>query len=225
MRILVVNPNTTESMTRSIRVGARAAAGPGTQVDAVQPLHGPAAIEGPLDEARCLPGLLDVIATRPADGYVLACFGDPGLDAARVLADAPVVGIAEAALRTAGYLGRGFGVVTTVAAELAHIRDLTARYGVAGSCRSVRACDLPVLDVQRDPEAVKRILAEARAAVELDGAEVIVLGCAAMTELRDELAAELGVPVIDGVAAAVATVEGLARLGLRTSRAGAYGRG
>ena len=101
MRIKVINPNTTQSMTDKIGACARAAARPGTEVIAVSPSMGPASIESHYDEALNVPGLLAEIAAGEAqgiDGYVIACFGDPGLKAARELAGAPVVGIAEAAM-------------------------------------------------------------------------------------------------------------------------------
>jgi allantoin racemase len=153
---------------------------------------------------------------------VIACFGDPGLDAAREVAPGPVLGIAEAAMRTATYLGRSFSVVTTLSRTTGRTEELVDRYGVRPFCRSVRACEVPVLELATDPDARKRVLEECRAAVETDGAEVVVLGCAGMADLCADLTVEVGVPVVDGVAAAVATLEGLVRLGLSTSRAGGY---
>ena len=105
MQIRIVNPNTTWSMTRLIGAAAASVAGPGTVVEAVSPAMGPASIESHYDEALAVPGLLSEIERGEAegvDGYVIACFGDPGLEAARELASGPVVGIAEAAMRTAG---------------------------------------------------------------------------------------------------------------------------
>ena len=225
MIIKVVNPNTTASMTRLIEASARTAAGPGTGVIAVGSAMGPASIESHYDEALSVPGLLaEITGGQPADGYVIACFGDPGLDAAREVASGPVVGIAEAAMRAAGYLGRSFSVVTTLARTAGRAYELADRYGVRAYCRNVRACEVPVLELDTDPKARARIAEECRAALEVDGAEVIVLGCAGMADLCAELGAELGVPVVDGVAAAVAAVEGLVRLGLTTSRAGEYAR-
>ena len=117
MLLTVINPNTTESMTATIGRAAAAVAGPGTTVRAVTRAMGPVSIESHYDEALAVPGVLAEIAAGErlgSAGYVIACFGDPGLDAARELAAGPVVGIAEAALRTACYLGRGFSVVTTL---------------------------------------------------------------------------------------------------------------
>ncbi|CAM3860089.1 aspartate/glutamate racemase family protein [Smaragdicoccus niigatensis] len=223
MRIMVINPNTSAAMTTLIGGCARAVAGQGTTVVAVSPSMGPASIESHYDEALAVPGILDEIRNgEPADAYVLACFGDPGLDAAREIARGPVVGIAEAAMRTATYVARSFSVVTTLGRTTGRAQELVDRYGVRAYCRSVRACEVPVLELETDPEAKKRILAECRRAVEQDGAESIVLGCAGMADLCAELSGELGVPVIDGVTAGVTIVEGLVRLGVSTSRVGEY---
>ena len=106
MLIKVINPNTSEPMTEAIKRSARAVAG--VDVHAVTAPMGPASIESHYDEALAVPGVLAELGG--ADGYVIACFGDPGLDAAREVADGPVVGMAEAAMRAASYLGRGFSV-------------------------------------------------------------------------------------------------------------------
>ena len=207
MLITVVNPNTTASMTRQIGRCAAAVAAVGTTVVAVNPEMGPASIESHYDEALAVPGLLAEIGRGEqagADGYVIACFGDPGLDAARELARGPVVGIAEAAMHCATFLGRGFGVVTTLSRTLGRARDLVSHYGFDRQCVSLRACEVPVLELD-DPAggAYAAILGECRDAVAIDGAEVIVLGCAGMADLCSRLSAAVGVPVVDGVAAAV----------------------
>jgi allantoin racemase len=225
MHIRVINPNTTESMTALIEASARAVAGPGTTVDAVNPSMGPASIESHYDEALAVPGLLAEIAAgerRGVDGYVVACFGDPGLDAAREIAAGPVVGIAEAAMHAATLLGRGFSVVTTLARTRGRALDLAERYAPSGACKGVYACDIPVLDLERDPASFKRVVDLARAALENDGSDVIVLGCAGMADLCAAATAELGVPVVDGVAAATVLVQSLVTLGLRTAKRNEY---
>ncbi|MFT4286475.1 aspartate/glutamate racemase family protein [Nocardioides sp.] len=219
MRILVVNPNTTASMTALIESCARAAVGPGVTLDAVNPAHGPVSIESHYDEAVATPYLLSVIgAARGYDGFVIACFGDPGLLAARELVDAPVVGIAEAAMHTATYLGRSFSVVTTLSRVIGHTWDIAHAYGVASRCAGVHACEIPVVELETDPAARATITEACRQALEQDGSDVIVLGCAGMADLCAKISAELGVPVVDGVAAAAAEVEKLVRLGLTTSK-------
>jgi allantoin racemase len=225
MRILVVNPNTTASMTALIEECARAVAGPGVSVDAVNPTTGPVSIESHYDEALAVPGLLAAVAAGEAegyDGYVVACFGDPGLLAARELAAGPVVGIAEAAMRTASYLGRSFSVVTTLSRTVGHTRELTTSYGVAAQCAGVHACEIPVVELETDPLARATVLAACEAALEQDGSDVLVLGCAGMADLAAHVSAQLGVPVVDGVVAATLQVETLVRMGLRTSVRGEF---
>ncbi|MGD9528246.1 aspartate/glutamate racemase family protein [Pseudonocardia sp.] len=227
MRILIVNPNTTASMTALIGECGAVAASAGTVVDAVTPSMGPASIESHYDEALAVPGLLAEIARAEresrADAYVVACFGDPGLDAARELARGPVVGVAEAAMRTACYLGRGFTVVTTLARTAGRAWDLAERYGAGPFCRNVRSCEIPVLELEDPASAARaRITDECRRAVAEDGCDAIVLGCAGMADLAADIAAEVGVPVVDGVAAAVRTAETLVALGLTTGSRGEY---
>ena len=222
MHIRIINPNTTASMTDKIGRAAAAVAAPGTRIEARNPSMGPASIESHYDEALAVPGLLTEIEAgnaEGADGFVIACFGDPGLDAARELANGPVIAIAEAAMHTASFLGRGFSVVTTLGRTTGRAWELAERYGMHRFCRNVRACEVPVLDLELpDSPARQRILAECKLAVEDDGADAIVLGCAGMADLCAELTAELGVPVVDGVAAATKQVEALVAQGLTTSR-------
>src|SRR5450432_1172688 len=107
MRIKVINPNTTRTMTETIGRAAAAAAAPGTTILAASPSMGPVSIEGHYDEALSVVGLLDEIRKGEAtgcDGYVIACFGDPGLLAAREIARGPVIGIAEAAMHAASLI-------------------------------------------------------------------------------------------------------------------------
>ncbi|WP_039797422.1 aspartate/glutamate racemase family protein [Nocardia araoensis] len=225
MRIRVVNPNTTRAMTDTIEQCARAVAGPGTLLDAVTSEMGPASIESHYDEALSVPGLLAAIRRGEAegvDGYVLACFGDPGLDAARELAGGPVIGIAEAAMHTAAHLGRGFSVVTTLGRTVGRAADLAERYGMRRFCRGIHACEIPVLALDTDPDARKIVIEACREAVEADGSDVIVLGCAGMADLCAQVRAEVGVPVVDGVAAATLTVQSLLTLGLRKSGRGEF---
>jgi allantoin racemase len=115
--------------------------------------------------------------------------------------------------------------VTTLARTVVIAEHLVDKYGVRSHCRRVRACDVPVLELD-DPAsgAYRKILAECRAALAEDRCGAIVLGCAGMADLCDRLGAELGVPVIDGVAAATVTAVGLVRAGLATSKRGDYAR-
>ena len=226
MQILVVNPNTTAAMTDTIARAAAKAAAPGTRIVAVNPDIGPESIEGYYDGALAVPGLLRAVAAGEAGGvagHVIACFDDTGLDACRALAHAPVVGIGEAAFHAASLIAGRFSVVTTLSRSIPTIEANLVRYGLAARCARVRASEVPVLELERrEPDACRRIDAEIDAAMREERAEAIVLGCAGMADFAGELAARHGVPVVDGVAAAVVLVEGLARLGLRTSKLGGY---
>jgi allantoin racemase len=224
MRLLVVNPNTTRSMTEKIGAAARAAASPGTEIVAVNPESGPPSIEGYFDEVFAIPGMIGEMRTAgPVDGTVIACFDDTGLDAARSFSPAPVVGIGEAAFHLASLIAGRFSVVTTLSRSVPAIEQNLVRYGLMSRCAKVRASDVPVLelDIPGSP-ARARISREIDRAMQEDGAEAIVLGCAGMADLAADLSREHGLPVVDGVAAAVKLAESLCALGLRTSKLRGY---
>ncbi|MCZ8316681.1 aspartate/glutamate racemase family protein [Phreatobacter sp.] len=224
MHLTIVNPNTTASMTHTIGEAARAVAAPGTVIEAVNPEHGPASIEGYYDEVHAIPGMLAEMRARPgADAFVIACFDDTGLEAARSLMDAPVIGIGEAAMHLATLVAGRFSVVTTLAVSVPALEHNVHKYGFSHRCGRVRSCEVPVLELE-DPAsgAYGLISAEISRAKTEDRAEAIVLGCAGMADLAARLSAEHGIPVIDGVAAAVKLAESLHALGLKTSKACGY---
>ncbi|MEO5806939.1 aspartate/glutamate racemase family protein [Devosia sp.] len=225
MQLLVVNPNTTASMTATIASAATMAAASATQIIAATSSMGPVSIEGYYDEAFALPGLLMEIARQEragVDAAVIACFDDTGLDAARAMASIPVIGICEAALATAGFIAKRFTVVTTMERSRVPIEELVHRYGMVGRAK-VRAANISVLSLE-DPNsgARDRLRNEIVKAIEQDNAEAIVLGCAGMADLAKTLQREFGMPVIDGVGAAVKQAEALVALGLSTSKRGSY---
>ncbi len=224
MRILLVNPNSTVSMTEKAAQAARRVVRPGTEVVAATPAGSPPSIQGFFDVAMCLPGLLAEIARNPeADAVVIACFDDTGLDAARAMVEVPVLGIGEAAFHAASMLSCRFSVVTTLRRSVPGIEANLVRYGLAARCGRVRSTEIPVLHLERgDPATTGRIADEIRHAIDEDGAEAIVLGCAGMTDLMDGLSARFGLPVIDGVTCAVAFAEALVAVGARTSKVGGY---
>jgi len=210
-------------MTEKIGIAARKAASPGTEIIACNPMMGPVSIEGHYDEALSVVGILEEIRQGErdgVDGYVIACFGDPGLLAARELAKGPVLGIAEAAMHTATFVATGFSIVTTLSRTQIIAQHLVERYGMTHFCRKIRAIDLPVLSLEEDSFAKKMIINECQVALKEDGCGAIALGCAGMTDLTTEISAQIGIPVIDGVSAAVKFVEMLVSLGLTTSKVG-----
>src|SRR6195952_5895024 len=114
-KILIVSPNTTASMTKTIGEAARAVAAAGTEITDVTSSMGPVSIEGFYDEAFAVPGLIQALLNAPdADAGIIACFDDTGLDAARSVARFPMVGICEAALVTAGQPAKRIAATTTL---------------------------------------------------------------------------------------------------------------
>jgi allantoin racemase len=223
MKIKVINPNTTASMTEKIGIAACKVASPSTEIIACNPTMGPVSIEGHYDEALSVVGILEEIRkgeTEGVDGYVIACFGDPGLLAARELAKGPVLGIAEAAMHAATFVATGFSIVTTLSRTQIIAQHLVERYGMTHFCRKIRAIDLPVLNLEADSFAKTMILKECQIALKEDGCGAIALGCGGMADLATEISNQLGIPVIDGVSAAVKFVEMLVSLGLTTSKVG-----
>jgi allantoin racemase len=201
MRLLFINPNATDSMTTAIGDAARLAV-PEATIVARTNRSGPASIQGEADGAAAVPGLLAEIAAASGEAFdamVIACFDDTGRDAAREAAPCPVIGIGEAAFHAATLVGRRFSVVTTLPVSVPIIERNIAAYGFGPACVRVRASGVPVLAVEA---AEAEIAAEAARADAEDGIDSLVLGCAGMAGLAERLADRLGLPVIDGVAAA-----------------------
>ena len=226
MKIAVINPNTSVGMTAKIGEAARAAAAPGTQILAVNPSFGAASIEDHHDDVWAAAGVLEQVGAAQSAGanaYVIACFGDPGLNAARELARGPVIGIAEAAFHMATLVATHFSVVTTLTRTCVIAEHLLLQYGFERRCRGVHGTDIAVLELD-DPasDAFQRILTSAQNALRTDRSSAIVLGCAGMADLCAALQQRLGVPVIDGVAAAVKLAESLVSLRLATSKLGDF---
>ncbi|MEV4737107.1 MULTISPECIES: aspartate/glutamate racemase family protein [unclassified Microbacterium] len=225
MRILVANVNTTESMTEGIAAAARAVASPGTEIVGITPAFGAESCEGNFESYLAAIAVMDAITRYEGeyDAVIQAGYGEHGREGLQELLTVPVVDITEAAASTAMHLGRSYSVVTTLDRTVPLIEDRLILGGLHDRCASVRSSGLGVLELESDPErAIKAIVAEAQIAVEQDRAEVIVLGCGGMAELKDRVVERCGVPVVDGVQAAVAVAEGLVNLGLTTSKVRTY---
>ncbi|MET8688700.1 aspartate/glutamate racemase family protein [Streptomyces sp. NPDC004732] len=228
MRIVVTNCNTTRSMTEEIVRGARDAASAGTTVTGLTPAWGVESAEGWLDSYLSAAAVLDALRAHdasgePYDAVVMAGFGEHGREGARELLDVPVVDITEAAAHLACLLGRRYGVVTTLDRARGQIEDSLHAAGVARNCAVVVGTGLGVLDLGDEERTVRAFLAAGERARDA-GAEVLVLGCAGMTGLQRAVGEKLGMPVVDGVGAAVRLAESLVGLGLTTSRVGAYAK-
>ncbi len=222
MRILVMNVNTSKSMTDLIAKSARLAAHPSTEIVAIEPTWGPASVEGYYDSFISASAILARLSTynEPYDALVWAGFGEHGFQGAQEFLSVPVIDISHAAAHIACLVGRRFGIVTTLNRSRALIEESLNVAGLMGRCASIRATGLGVLELEANPvETKERFVLEALKCIE-SGADVIVLGCAGMAGLERYISAELGIPVIDGVASAVKLAESCVNLGLRTSKIG-----
>jgi allantoin racemase len=226
MELLLINPNTTAAMTAHMVEAAEAVAAPGTTITGVTVTGSVPFIDGYSDEALAAAAVVRCVAghDRSFDAAIVACFGDPGLYAAREVTDAPVVGIAEASFALAMSLGHRFGIVSTIDRATPATLDLLRHYGIESRCAAVEPTGVDVLDLDADPvRAADAIAAAGRRAIDA-GAEALCLGCGAMVGTRAIVEERLGVPVVEAVPAAVRLAESLVSLGLRTSKIRAFAR-
>jgi allantoin racemase len=221
-RITVINPNTSAELTATITKAAQAVAGAGVSVTGVHPAAGVPSVESHAEEAIAAVGVIEQVRAHQADtdAFVIACFGDTGVPAAREVATCPVVGMTEAALQTACLVAHRFVVITLPARTIAHSDRVVRALGLEHRC-TVIAVDVAVADLVAGSTHLLDAFDEAARAA--DRAEAVVLGCAGLADLIDPLSDRLGVPVIDGIAAGVGIAAGLVAMGLNTSRASTFG--
>jgi allantoin racemase len=225
MKVLVVNVNTTASMTAAIADSARSVAAPGTEIVPLTPTVGAESVEGNFESYLAAVAVMSAVETYsgPFDAVVQAGFGEHGREGLQELLDVPVVDITEAAGHLASLIGHRYSVVTTLDRAVPLIEDRLLLAGLRDRCASVRSSGLSVLQLEEDPEAaVKAIVREAELAVREDRAEVICLGCGGMAGLDEAVRRATAVPVVDGVTAAVKLAESLVALGLSTSKVRTY---
>ena len=216
MRILVINPNSDPKMTEAIRKSATDYAGDRYEVVCELTPGAPKFIETYGDDLAAAPGMLKLVEEYESqcDAFVIACHGDPNLDAIKEKTKIPVVGIGEASMKIASMLGHSFSVVTTAKRSIPPKEVQARKYHLQDLLVSVRA---PAADAS-DCENEELFLDLAKAAVEEDLAEVIVLGCAGLTGMDKLIQESLGVPTLDGVVCALIVAEGLVRYGVSTSK-------
>lgn len=204
MRLLYLNPNATAAMTEGVVSVARAAL-PQAEVLGWTNTSGPPAIQGPEDGAMAVAGLMAMLPAAQAaqaDVIVIACFDDTGLALLRTAAHCPVIGIGQAAYHMASLLGHRFSVVTTLAVSVPVIEGNIASSGFAPLCSKVRASGLGVLEVDAASPATRaRLTAEIAAAARQDDVAAVILGCAGMAQLADDLQSRTSLRLIDGVCA------------------------
>jgi allantoin racemase len=226
LKIIVINGNSSENVSERIAEAAREAALVDTEIQVITPKMGPATIEGYLDGQLSAVAICEEIAERchDGDGFVIACFSDPGLYAARDITQKPVVGIAEAAMVTAIQLGHRFGLLTPMRRLKPVLEDLVRLKGLANRLAGVRTVDLSVAEAAEAVDSRASAFYKAGLeAIEEDGAEVLILAGAVLSGMERELTSRLNVPVLDPVKCAVAQIQVLVNLGLKTSHIGGFG--
>ena len=204
--IVVINPNSTVSMTEAMLATAQKAS-PQLQIEAWTSHDGPAAIQGPEDGEACIPPLLKLVAKASDQGarvIIIGCSDDTGLVAARDVAKCPVIGIGQAGYHLAALAGSRFSVVTTLPVSTPVLHENIVSYGLGGHLAKVRASGVPVLALETDIDAsARRVLEEIIRAQQEDDIQSVVLGCAGMSHIPERAGPEITVRLIDGVRAAV----------------------
>jgi allantoin racemase len=227
MRILLLNPNTSESLTALLDRAGRSVLAPGNTLVSITAPRGVPYIASRAEAQIGGALALEMLAEQHGsfDGAIIAAFGDPGLMGARELFDVPVVGLAEAAMLTACMLGRRFSIVTFAVALGAWYQECVDLHGLTGRCAGIRMLDSPfnaVADVQSEMEDLLVDLADR--AIREDGADVVILAGAPLSGLAPKVRDRIAVPVVDQVAAAVKMVEALVALAPRKAIAGTFRR-
>jgi allantoin racemase len=215
MRILLVNPNTTEAVTESCAREARTVAASGTEIVPLTGEFGARVITSRAENAVAAHAVLTILARHHADvdAVLLAVSYDTALLAARELLTIPVVGMTEAALVTAHLVGSRFGLVTFGTPTV--YRDLVAERGLSARLAGIRSIDTAASEVYANPQSVERRVIEAASALAKDdAAECVVLSGAAMAGFARRIKEHGPVPVLDGIACGVALCEMLVRLEL-----------
>lgn len=202
-RILVINPNSNESVTEGLRLSLSGFAET-VNLDCCTLPDGPFGIESDDDIAAVGPLVVEKIARSPEyDAYVIACYSDPGLAECRRRFGKPVFGMQQSAIETAAAIEGKFGVMAlsddSIARHLTYINKL----GFTGRLAGELPLDITVDEAANDPDTITKVVACGRRLIEDFGASSLVLGCAGMAHVKDVAARQLPVPVIEPTQAAV----------------------
>ncbi|MBI2204244.1 MAG: aspartate/glutamate racemase family protein [Candidatus Rokubacteria bacterium] len=224
MKLMVVNPNSSETVTGAIMQSAERAAAAGTTLIPITTKGGTRNIDSAfgdyLSGALMIRTCLDAVALQRPDAVVLAGFGRVGIDALKEALTIPVVSISEASMAVACLLGHRFTTLTMLKQFIPYQEDLVRYYGFDAKCASVRAIDINVEECVTDrARTLRELSAEIRKIVDEDRAEVVILACAGLCGYDQDLSKLAGVPVLDPVAVAVKMAESLVGLGVSHSKA------
>lgn len=221
MKIKVILPNSSPELAKDRTMDRKAIAAQDTEIDVVCLPKGPVSVENATDEARAISYILDEVIKAEKEGYdavTIDCALDPFPRAIKETATIPVVIGGEASRLLAMALGDKFSVITTLPGALDMVRHNVEASGMGSKLASVRAIDMPVLELLDHEKAKDTILNEAKKAVEEDGAHVIILGCAGMSPIITYVQEHLHVPVIDPGGAALKIAELLVSMRLTHSK-------
>ena len=184
---------------------------PGVELETRSDYGGPESIESMWEEYLSVPGTMDLAVRLEREGFdalIPGCFGDPGLDGIREIVSIPVVGPGQAGMTVAAMLGHRFSIVTVVENIIRPLENLALLHGYASKLASVRQIGIPVLELNNDPDyTYHRAIEVCRETIEKDRADVLVMGCGTLSFRSEELAAELGVPVVNPLRAALRMAE------------------
>ena len=206
MRLLIVNPNTSQATNARIRAVAAPLVRACDDLEVLSAPSGIELIESVAQSVATVPAVLSVVDERhrEVDAIIIAAFSDPGLPQARQAASCPVLGISESAMKTAAGMAARFAIITLNAELRDAIAANAVAYGVAGQLTGVRILPWSVATVSADPSAYRKAFAEAcMQAVAEDGAGAVIIGGGPLSGIADAIAGELPVPVLDGVRCAV----------------------
>ena len=221
-RLALINPNTNEQQTTEMVAAASVVLPDGAEVQALTAPRGPHSIETAAEEVIAAAEVLELVrGTRDVDAYLIACFSDPAVEAARELTDVPVVGIGEAAYRAVLMLARRFAVITTLPRGVPDIENGMVRLGVRNECVGVLSLGIPVAEQGGEfGDTNDAIVAAGQHAVQNLGAEALVLACGGMAQAEAIVRERVGVPATNGVAFGALLAHALWRASLRTSQVG-----
>lgn len=225
--IAVINPNASVSMTEQLERECSVLTGLQRGLAFYRCAEAPVSIEGYSDGAAAAYWVAHRVrdleaAPIPPAAYVIACFDDTGLDAARELTRAPVLGIGETAMHAATLVCQNFCVMTSLERSVPILTRNLHHYGLASRCAGIFASGIPVLALERDPDSYRLVLDACNRALDRSGGEALVFGCAGMSHWVRRMESDLGMPVLDGVRIAVTFADAMVALGLTTSKVLSY---
>ncbi|WDI78371.1 aspartate/glutamate racemase family protein [Candidatus Purcelliella pentastirinorum] len=217
--IKIINPNSSKKITKEIDTIAKNTANFNTKIITTRYVNGISSIENYYDEAICIPNILKEIKkeskNKEIKGYIIACFGDPGLLAARELTKYPVIGIAEAAMHITSLISTKFSILTTLPYCIPMIQKLINTYGFKNICCNIHSINLSVNKIKKHTkELIKKIEKKCQIIIKNDNCNSIILGCSAMSPLSNYLTKKLNIPIIEGISSAVKLIETLISLKL-----------